>query len=87
MKIIFNFYLQKNVEEVINLNILFEEKKFEILSMKNKSSSHAISFVDEDFMHTGKISPINKKKHLKVSPNHAISSSHDDFGGIDNQNN
>lgn len=55
--------------------------------MKNKSSSHAISFVDEDFMHTGKISPINKKKHLKVSPNHAISSSHDDFGGIDNYNN
>ena len=32
---------------MINLNILFEEKKFEILSMKKKSSS-AISFVDED---------------------------------------
>jgi hypothetical protein len=51
--------------------------------MKNKTSSHAISFVDEDFMHTGKIGTGSHKKQLKVSPNHAISSSQDDFGGFD----
>jgi hypothetical protein len=52
--------------------------------MKNKISSHAISFVDDDFMHTGKISSNNHKKQKNLSPNHVIGSSQDDFGGFDN---
>ena len=49
------------------MNILFEEKKFEILSLKSKSrSNHAISFVNED---------IFRKKDSFVGFN----TSHEDF--------
>jgi hypothetical protein len=54
------------------LNILFEEKKFEILSIKHKNkSSNAISFVDEDFVGSGK-----KNKHIEANN---LNSSSDDF--------
>ncbi len=44
---VYIIYIQKNVEEIINFNTLFEEKKFEILSNK-KNENEAILFVEDE---------------------------------------
>ena len=40
--------IKKNIDEVINLNILFEEKKIEIMKNSDKYQSEVISFVNDD---------------------------------------
>jgi hypothetical protein len=40
------------VEEIINFNVLFEEKKFQNLKIK-KTTSGAISFVDDEVNKNG----------------------------------
>lgn len=58
VKVINIVIFQKNVNDIINFNTLFEEKKFENLSLKKEKSNEVISFVDDDIT--------KKSKHLHV---------------------
>lgn len=40
--------ISKNIEEVINLNVLFEEKKIEIMTEPHKYHNEVISFVNDE---------------------------------------